>query len=136
MTNMFAAIVLGHLAGDYLLQNRAMMLSKSKPGQKGRLICTLHCLFYTLAVCVFLKKTDIRTAAVVFASHWFIDRWSLAAKWMALIKSRQPGVTYRHKEIDAAFYAIVYTACDNAMHLILMWIGLNYTTKRGEKNER
>ena len=133
MNDLFAAIVLGHLAGDYLLQNRAMMLGKSKPGRKGHLICALHCLFYTFAVCLFIKKANMRTFAVVFASHWFIDRGSLAAKWMKLIKSREPGVVYNHKEIDAAFYSIVYTACDNTMHLILMWVGLNYVMKRSDK---
>lgn len=121
----FAALVLGHLAGDFPLQNLAMMLGKSKTGLEGHLWCTFHCLLYTAAVCIMIYWmagiSGTAVALAVFASHWPIDRWSLADKWMALIKSRRPGNVYRNKEIDAAFYALVYAATDSAFHLLAMW---------------
>jgi len=123
---MFAAMILGHLAGDYLLQNRAMMLRKTENSLTGQFWCALHCLFYTFSVCLFLGTTDPIMAAAVFLSHWPIDRWSLAAKWMKAIQSRQPGIVYKNKEIDAAFYAIVYTAADNTMHTTLMWLAIEW----------
>ncbi len=126
MTDIFAKLVLGHLVGDYLLQNRAMMMSKSGPGQKGRLICTLHCLLYTFSVCLFLWSANPLIVAMIFISHWPIDRWSLADKWMAAIHSRRPGITYYEEKIDAAFYAIVYAVTDNALHLIIMRMALEY----------
>jgi len=119
---MLERIILGHLVGDYLLQNKAMMLNKSKKGVKGALWCTLHCAIYTAVVCLFLWTANPWIILAVFLSHWPIDRWSLAVKWMQLIKSRDPHETYFSKEIDAAFYAIVYVAIDNTAHILLIWL--------------
>lgn len=129
MQDIIAAILFGHLAGDYLLQPVAMALGKSKPGITGFTECTCHCLLYSATVCLslyfFIGTASLAAAAAIFASHWPIDRWSLANKWMALVKSRQPLVSYTdYKEIDAAFYAIVYAVTDNALHLILMYAAL------------
>ena len=130
MSEIFAALFLGHLVGDFPLQNLAMMLGKSKKGLEGHLWCTLHCLFYTAAVCLFLYWfvgiADPAVAIAVFASHWPIDRWSLADKWMKLIGSRRPGTVYRNKEIDAAFYAAVYIGTDISLHLAPLWFALHY----------
>lgn len=124
--DIFARLILGHFAGDYLLQNKAMMLNKSKPGFHGIFWCTLHCLVYTAVVCLFLWTINPLVAIAVFISHWPIDRWSLASKWMKLIRSREPGVLYFVKEADAAFYCIVYVAIDNTMHILLMWLAIKW----------
>ncbi len=132
MSEIFAALLLGHLAGDFPLQNLAMMIGKSKNGFEGHLWCTLHCLFYTAAVCIilywFAGIASATVALAVFASHWPVDRWSLADKWMAAIRSRRPGITYYEEKIDAAFYAIVYAATDNTLHLMIMWAALKLLT--------
>lgn len=117
-------LLLGHFVGDYLLQNRAMMLNKSKKGREGIFWCTLHCTIYTAIVCLFLWTLNPLIVAIVFVSHWPIDRWSLANKWIRLIRGRDPNATYFSKEIDMAFYAIVYVVTDNTMHILLIWLAM------------
>jgi hypothetical protein len=125
----FAKIVIGHLVGDYVLQNAAMMSNKSTAGKKGIMWCTVHCLVYTAIMCLFLWTASLLMIAAIFLSHWPIDRWSLAAKWMKLIKGRDPQIVYTQKEFDAAFYAVVYTATDNTMHILLLWLAANWLLK-------
>ncbi|MFH1423396.1 MAG: DUF3307 domain-containing protein [Candidatus Nealsonbacteria bacterium] len=122
MTDLFARILLGHLVGDYLLQNKAMMLKKSEKGLNGVLWCTIHCLVYTTAVCLFLWTINPWVIIAVFISHWPIDRWSLGTKWMKLIHSRELKDDYPENKV---FYAIVYVAVDNTWHLVLMWLAIN-----------
>jgi hypothetical protein len=44
------ALLIGHMAGDYLLQNDWMAVNKSQSTAKGLVACNLHCLLYSLAV--------------------------------------------------------------------------------------
>ncbi len=57
-------------------------------------------------------------------SHFPIDRWSLAGKWLQLIKGRDFFAAYHSKaefhEIDLSFSTIVYVVVDNTFHLLLM----------------
>jgi len=121
MASLFVMMILGHLVGDYLLQNKSMMLKKSEKNFNGVLWCTLHCLIYTAAVCLFLWTLNPWVILAIFASHWPIDRWSLGAKWMKLIRSRDPKDT---SPGNKAFYPIVYVAVDNTWHLVLMFIAI------------
>lgn len=123
MNEVFAQIILGHFVGDYLLQNKAMMFGKSKKGLSGIFWCTLHCLIYTAAVCLFLWTINPFIIAIVFLSHWPIDRWSLGGKWMKLIRSRDPKDT---QFANAEFFAIVYVVVDNTWHILIMWSALNW----------
>jgi hypothetical protein len=130
-------ILLGHLVGDYLLQNKWMAMNKSASSIK----CLIHCILYTLAVCVF---TNFHPAwiAIVFASHFIIDRWSLADKWLYLIEARSlrdfidNGLNdipfhqnqsfakfWNYHSLRGGFTSIVYTVADNTMHLLLMYAG-------------
>jgi len=125
MEDMFARIVLGHLAGDYLLQSRQMALAKSAPGIKGWLWCLAHCLIYTASLCLFLWTYRPLIVILVFFSHFPIDRWSLASKWLNIIRGRDFIAAYtekkQHWEIDVAFFCLVYAVADNTLHLILLW---------------
>jgi len=125
MERLFLAMIVGHFVGDYLLQTRAMALRKSERGRAGAGWCALHCLIYAACVCLFAGRTDPLFAGSVFLSHWPIDRWSLAAKWLRLIRgrdvrqaflSREPG-----RDIDLSFACLVYAAADNTMHAVLLW---------------
>ena len=116
---MFERIILGHLVGDYLLQSKTMMLKKSEKGIRGIAWCTIHCLIYTATVCLFLWTTNPWIIAAVFLSHWPIDRWSLGAKWMKLVRSRNLKDNYPG---NALFYVIVYVVTDNTWHILLMWL--------------
>ncbi|HVT58578.1 MAG TPA: DUF3307 domain-containing protein [Thermoanaerobaculia bacterium] len=126
MADLFVLALLGHLAGDYLLQTKRMALGKSRPGWSGALLCTAHVLIYTAAVCVMLSWTRPMAWLLVFAPHWVIDRWSLAGAWLKLIRGRTFESAYLSKEpyreFDIAFTSLVYTAVDNTFHLFCLWL--------------
>jgi hypothetical protein len=79
---------------------------------------------------------------VVFCSHFFIDKFSLAEKYMHYLKGKGmkdyvkkdwsdivDGIKSRtlihdlnrYDMLEGGFTSIVYTLTDNSMHLILMW---------------
>jgi len=58
-------MLLGHLVGDYLLQNNWMALGKSKYNGMGWLTCTVHCVLYTLAVCFIMQNWSIVWVGIV-----------------------------------------------------------------------
>lgn len=123
--DIFARILLGHLVGDYLLQNKVMALKKSEKGWRGIAWCILHSVIYTVSVCLFLWTVNPLVALVVFISHWPIDRWSLASRWLKLIHGRDFLAAYssteKYREIDISFSCLVYAVADNAMHLVFLW---------------
>ena len=126
MEDLFARIVLGHLTGDYLFQSKLMALKKSEKGLAGLLWCTFHCFIYTVSVCLFLWTVNPLIVALIFLSHWPLDRWSLASKWLKLIRGRDFIQAYasreQYRDIDLAFSCLVYAVADNTMHLILLWL--------------
>ena len=126
MTDIFIRMVLGHLVGDYLLQNNKMAFGKSMPGWDGHFWCTVHCLLYTAAVCLFLQTVNPLVVSLVFLSHWPLDRWSLAGKWLKLIGGRDFMAAHKsddeYRDIHVAFSCLVYAVADNTMHLVLLWL--------------
>ncbi len=137
-------MLLGHLVGDYLLQNEFLALNKSKNTLKGWCAALVHCILYTLAVCLFMWNFDWYWMIIVFLSHFPIDKFSLAEKYLKYIKGKSLK-DYVNKDylpphhivfdeerrlnsyniLEGAFSAIVYTITDNTMHLILMWGAYN-----------
>jgi len=131
----FASLIIGHLIGDYLLQNKWMAMNKSGNTWK----CLVHCLLYTCAVTVTTWPSlhCWQWPLLIFASHFPVDRWSLADKWLNLINSRSlrdfiaNGKNDIPSKLDAdnyhalrgGFTAVVYAAADNTMHLALMYYG-------------
>lgn len=116
-------LLLGHLVGDYLLQNEWMAQNKSTNTLKGWLAATIHCLIYTLAVCTIMWEWNLVWVIAVFFSHFFIDKFAFGYWYLKHIKGLD---TYSYKmvflsELRAGFNAIIYTATDNTMHLLLMW---------------
>lgn len=61
---LFCLMFMGHLVGDYLLQNQWMAINKSGKGWLGHLTCTVHVAIYTLAMCTFLHMFR-------FGFHWY-----------------------------------------------------------------
>ena len=137
-------LLLGHLAGDYLLQNEWMAQNKSKNTLIGWLAALVHCIIYTLAVCLFMQNFQPIWMVVVFLTHFPIDKFSLAEHYMHYIKRKSlydyiyngfheepfpqnppiPKQQTRVNRVDVlvgGFSAVVYTITDNTMHLILMW---------------
>ena len=124
-------MLLAHLTGDYLLQSKHMALLKSKKGWDGFQECWFHCFLYTCSVALFMWTLDPLTLILVFATHFIVDRWSLASVWLKLIKGRTFESTLHDtdrtvtaiikREYDVAFTSIVYAVVDNTFHLISLW---------------
>lgn len=124
-------MLLGHLVGDYLLQNNWMALQKNKHEGVGQLPCLVHCALYTLAVCLCMGNWDVPWICAVFASHYPVDRYGLAEKYLKLIRGRSLQVFLDDPEnleyspyvnLRGGFYIFVYAVVDNTMHLLIMWI--------------
>lgn len=129
-------LLLGHLVGDYLLQNNWMAMNKSGSTFK----CLIHCLIYTVAVCLICWIPDWRWFVIVFLSHYFIDRYSLADKWLKLIKGRSlteflnadnsskqlTSDFFNHIILRGGFTSLVYCVADNTMHLLIMYYGMKF----------
>lgn len=126
MPDIFIRMVLGHLVGDYLFQTYKMALAKGKSGFEGHLWCTIHCVVYTIAVCLFVQTVNPFIVGLVFLSHWPFDRWSLGGKWLRLIRGRDFIAAHYDKanefrEISISFSCLVYAVADNTIHLVLLW---------------
>ncbi len=140
------ALLVGHLCGDYLFQNDWMATNKNKPGILGCLVCLSHTIIYSFIVAAFVvfltgwksilvsQQPFIAAFAIVFVSHYWIDRYSLGGKWMKWIKGGVFAETislYSDGKIKSFtprefFLAPVYIAVDNTMHLVLMWIAFSF----------
>ena len=81
--NLTLAIV-GHLVGDYLLQNDWMALNK----KKHSLHCTVHCLLWTASVCAFSGCWTPLAIAILFATHFIQDRTTIVHFWMTRINNQ------------------------------------------------
>jgi hypothetical protein len=121
-------LLLGHIAGDYLLQTGAMGQGKSKPGTEGTYWCTLHCTIYSACVAAFMIHGAGWRAAgmsegdtfpswalawlIAFVNHYPIDRRSLGKTWME----------WYGQDLEGKFAPSIYIAVDNGAHLILMYV--------------
>jgi len=124
-------LLLGHLVGDYLLQNRWMALNKSKNTKIGWLAALVHCVLYTLAVCLIMWNWHWYWVLIVFASHFPIDKFGLAEKYMHYVKGTGlKDYVLKHNNLkipngydmlDGGFTAFIYAVTDNTMHLLIMW---------------
>jgi hypothetical protein len=136
-------MLLGHLVGDYLLQNEWMALNKTKYSWIGWLSAFIHCILYTLSVCLFTWKFKLIWIIAIFISHFPIDKFGLAELYMHYIKGKgmkdyvhkydwvnklkyttKPEIppVDRYVALEGGFTALVYAITDNSMHLVLMYL--------------
>jgi hypothetical protein len=92
-------------------------------------------MLYTMAVCLLTWQPSLLWVALVFCSHFVIDRFGVAEKYLALIGGRSVekflfrghvGIQTKYPRqnyhaLRAGFTAFVYGVTDNTMHLLLMW---------------
>lgn len=102
--------LIGHLVGDYLLQNDWMAFNKKVKTLKGELACNLHCLVWTLCILLFTGWWEWTAAILVYLSHYILDRTALV-KWWVETFNRQ-----------AKPQGWVYILTDNTLHLIFLWL--------------
>lgn len=116
----FVKAIIGHMVGDYLLQNQWMATKKSLPGKDGDIACTVHVLLYTLSIGLCTGLWNLMFLSLVFLPHWIIDRWSLARYWLDF-KNR-----FGTKEswLGSPFAYLNYAANDNTLHFICLWFTL------------
>jgi hypothetical protein len=118
-------MLLGHLVGDYLLQNDWMAKNKADNNLEGWCAAFIHCILYTLAVCLFMWNFQLIWIAVVFLSHFPIDKFAFGKWYLKHIKGMEMD-DYRaylsYGELHAGFTAVIYTVTDNTMHLVLMFL--------------
>lgn len=87
MTNasVFASACVGHLVGDYLLQNDWMALHK----KASSIRCAVHCALWTAGVCLLAGWTSPVVILILFTTHFAQDRTNVVAWWMDLIGQKQ-----------------------------------------------
>jgi hypothetical protein len=134
--NPIVGIFLGHLLGDYIFQNNWMALTKNR----NTFRCLVHCLVYTASVCMLTTWSHPWWPTIVFLSHFPIDRFGLAERWLKLIGGRSMEEFIRSGHLDVpeglverqhenyviargGFTALVFAVVDNTMHLLLMVLG-------------
>jgi hypothetical protein len=111
--NTFCWLLLGHLLGDWLLQNDWLATGK----RRGLLTLAglAHFAIYSGAVVGALWLSGLRgrepafymvCAAIVFVSHWLIDATDGAGRWMRL---------FRQSRLE-----VVRVMVDQVLHLLVL----------------
>ena len=133
--NWFASLLLGHLVGDYILQNDYMALNK----KKNWTACLIHCFIYTFTICLALNghfKISFLLIVLIFMSHIVLDKTNFVENAMSLMGTRSilSNIPRNEKgEIDfkstnmtaeqiikTIFGCFIYIAVDNTLHLLMM----------------
>jgi Protein of unknown function (DUF3307) len=110
--------IIGHLVGDYLLQNDWMALNKKVSGPYGNIACVTHCSIWSMAVIVFsgwyhaIHLFDVCT--VLFITHYAQDRTDIVRIWMTKI-NHQP----KFVEPPMAPWSLIVV--DNVWHILTLW---------------
>lgn len=77
-----AFAIVGHLVGDYLLQNDWMAQNK----KRATLPCAIHCLLWTGAVIALSGWWVVWWVPIIlFLTHFIQDRTTIINRWMHLI---------------------------------------------------
>jgi hypothetical protein len=106
------AAIIGHLVGDYLLQNDWMALNKKKRSWP----CVVHCLLWTLAVCAFAGWWAWWVPLVLFSTHFIQDRTNVIMWWMKLPWKDQS------KFVDGPCAPWSIIVVDNVWHIVILYV--------------
>lgn len=104
-------LLIGHLIGDYLLQNDWMALNK----KKFYIPAILHCLVYSLTIVVCSNMFSIYFFLTIFISHFVLDKYDFLVKWFTLIR---PATFIKVDDDYKPLAYIIYIVTDNGIHLI------------------
>jgi Protein of unknown function (DUF3307) len=106
--------IIGHLVGDYLLQNDWMALNKKKPGMAGTLPCTIHAFLWTMAVTCFSGWYSAAVAVPLMLAHYAQDRTGIIMWWMTRVIRQKTFATG-----PCAPWSIIVV--DNVWHIVTLW---------------
>ena len=84
-TETLASTIVGHLVGDYLLQNDWMALNK----RKSSFPCAVHCVLWSMSVCLFAGWGGFVIPVVLFVTHFIQDRTNIIQWWMGVNNQKQ-----------------------------------------------
>lgn len=101
--------IIGHLVGDYILQNDWMALHKKSSSFR----CAVHCVLWTLVVCAFAGWWAWWVPPVLFAAHFAQDRTNVIAWWMDTVGQRQ------FRTGPCAPWSIIVV--DNVWHIVTLF---------------
>lgn len=102
--------LIGHLVGDYLLQNDWMAFHKKERSLRGELACNVHCLLWTLTVLLFTGWWDWPHAVAVYLSHYLLDRTPVVKWYVDKVNVvAKPGLW-------------LYIINDNVLHLLFLYL--------------
>lgn len=108
--NTLLLAIIGHLVGDYLLQNDWMALNKKKDAG----ICCAHCFTWTASVCFFSGWSfHGQIYLLLFCSHYIQDNTNIISRWMDLIGQKQ------FRTGPCAPWSIIVV--DNVWHVVTIW---------------
>ncbi|MEZ4662007.1 MAG: DUF3307 domain-containing protein [Caldilineaceae bacterium] len=113
--NLFTWLFLGHLLGDWVLQNDWMAQNKQRA--LLNISCLVHCAIYTftLTLTLWLGRSASYTSAqfslffvLTFISHYLIDATNAAGAWSQLF--RQSKSVFVRIVVDQTFHLVVIAA--------------------------
>jgi len=108
--------LIGHLVGDFLLQNDWMAINK----KSHWLPACVHCLVYTIVVWLFCQISPnpwpLWTIPVIFISHIALDA-TMFVHWLAKVMGREKFV-----DMGSPYYPWSLVTIDNSIHLLSLFI--------------
>ena len=107
---MLVDALIGHLVGDYLLQEDWMAANK----KKNWFPCFIHCCFYSLAVCLFAQWSAPWIFLTIFITHFAIDRTQFVKWWMT-------NVSHQTNFTQPPFAPWSLIVVDNTFHLLVLY---------------
>jgi hypothetical protein len=115
--------IIGHLVGDYLLQNDWMALNKKKAGAMGFLACLIHATAWACAVCNFAGWTRDHPMpfVVLLIVHFWQDRTGVVVWWMTKVNRQQQFVSG-----PCAPWSVIVV--DNVWHIVSLWAVWRFLT--------
>ncbi len=124
MAPTLAGAIIGHMVGDYILQNDWMATNKSRlDTADGWIVCAIHAAIWTLCVEFFgclgqFPNTPhplewMISGLWLFGTHYLIDRYRLAARAMPYMRQAS------FAETLGPWSRIIV---DNTWHLVTIWL--------------
>lgn len=116
--NIFSWLLIGHLVGDWLLQNDWMAANKQR--HLFTLAGMTHFAIYTgcMTLLLLVAKADgalnisaqqvLLFVVIIFTSHWLIDATAFARKWAKF--TNQSDLPIVHIMVDQTFHLLVIVA--------------------------
>lgn len=108
--NTLTLAIIGHLIGDYLLQNDSMASLKKKHSD----VCAVHCAIWTLCVITLAGWATVPAVLFLFGTHFLIDRWQFVTWWMKF--------NCQEKFAGPPFAPWSLIVVDNVWHLVTIFL--------------